>query len=56
MPEDSIVCTSVPGYGIPGGKKIYEWLREQLLGCVAVMRRAKRRQRGSRDSYRAPKY
>lgn len=31
MPEDSIVCTSVPGYGIPGGKKIYEWLREQLL-------------------------
>lgn len=31
MPENSIVCTSVPGYGIPGGKKIYEWLREQLL-------------------------
>ena len=29
---------------------------EASLGCVAVMRRAKRRQRGSRDSYRAPKY
>ena len=29
---------------------------EVSLGCVAVMRRAKRRQRGSRDSYRAPKY
>ena len=27
---------------------------EASLGCVAVMRRAKRRQRGSRDSYRAP--
>lgn len=31
MPEKSIICTSVPGYGIPGGKKIYEWLRAQLL-------------------------
>ena len=29
---------------------------EASLGCVAVIRRAKRRQRGSRDSYRAPKY
>ena len=29
---------------------------EASLWCVAVMRRAKRRQRGSRDSYRAPKY
>lgn len=29
---------------------------EASLGCVAAMRRAKRRQRGSRDSYRAPKY
>ena len=29
---------------------------EASLGCVAVMRRAKRGQRGSRDSYRAPKY
>lgn len=31
MPEGTIICTSVPGYGIPGGKKIYEWLREQFL-------------------------
>lgn len=31
MPEASIVCTSVPGYGIPGGRKIYEWLREQWI-------------------------
>ena len=29
---------------------------EASLGCDAVMRRAKHRQRGSRDSYRAPKY
>ena len=29
---------------------------EASLGCVTVMRRAKRRQRDSRDSYRAPKY
>ena len=29
---------------------------EASLGCVAVMRRAKRRQRGSRDSYGAPEY
>ena len=29
---------------------------EVSLGCVTVIRRAKRRQRDSRDSYRAPKY
>lgn len=23
MPDGSIVCTSVPGHGIPGGAKIY---------------------------------
>lgn len=33
LPEGSIVCSSVPGYGIPGGAKIYEWLREQFLQC-----------------------
>ena len=33
MPEGSIVCTSVPGYGIPGGAKIYDWLRDQFLQC-----------------------
>lgn len=30
MPDDAIVCTSVPGHGIPGGQKIYDWLREQF--------------------------
>ena len=33
MPEGSLVCTSVPGYGIPGGEKIYDWLRKQFLSC-----------------------
>lgn len=33
MPDGSIVCTSVPGHGIPGGAKIYEWLRNQFLTC-----------------------
>lgn len=33
MPDGSIVCTSVPGHGIPGGAKIYDWLREQFTDC-----------------------
>lgn len=33
MPDDTIVCTSVPGHGIPGGAKIYDWLREQFVSC-----------------------
>ncbi len=33
MPEGSFVCTSVPGYGIPGGAKIFDWLRDQFLNC-----------------------
>ena len=33
MPDGSIVCTSVPGHGIPGGAKIYNWLRDQFLTC-----------------------
>lgn len=33
MPESAIICTSVPGYGIPGGQKIYDWLREQFSSC-----------------------
>lgn len=33
LPEGSIICTSVPGYGIPGGQKIYDWLRDQFLEC-----------------------
>lgn len=33
LPESSIVCTSVPGYGVPGETKIYDWLREQFTTC-----------------------
>lgn len=33
MPDGSFVCTSVPGHGIPGGAKIFDWLREQFLTC-----------------------
>lgn len=33
MPDGSFVCTSVPGHGIPGGAKIFEWLRDQFLSC-----------------------
>ena len=33
MPNDSFVCTSVPGYGIPGEGVIYDWLREQFVSC-----------------------
>lgn len=33
MPDGSFVCTSVPGHGIPGGAKIYDWLREQFVSC-----------------------
>ena len=31
MPDGSFVCTSVPGHGIPGGAKIFDWLRDQFL-------------------------
>ena len=33
MPDGSFVCSSVPGHGIPGGNKTYEWLRDQFLNC-----------------------
>lgn len=33
MPDGSFVCTSVAGHGIPGGAKIYDWLRDQFLKC-----------------------
>lgn len=33
MPNDSFVCTSVSGYGIPEGEDIYDWLREQFVSC-----------------------
>ena len=33
MPDGSFICTSVPGHGIPGGAKIFDWLREQFLTC-----------------------
>lgn len=33
MPDGSIVCSSMPGHGVPGGVKIYDWLREQFIEC-----------------------
>jgi len=33
LQESSIVCTSVPAYGVPGGLKIYDWLRKQFTEC-----------------------
>lgn len=33
MLDGSIVCTSVAGHGIPGGEKIYQWLRKQFVEC-----------------------
>lgn len=32
LTEKDIFCSSVPGYGIPLGKDIYEFLREELSG------------------------
>lgn len=33
LPEGSIICTSVPEYGIPNDQRIYDWLRYQFLNC-----------------------
>lgn len=33
MPDGSIVCSSIPGHGIPGGAKTFDWLREQFIDC-----------------------
>lgn len=33
LPDGSIICTSVSGHGIPGGEKIYDWLRRQFVEC-----------------------
>ena len=30
LAENEIVCSSIPGYGIPLGKDIYDWLSEQF--------------------------
>ncbi len=30
MPDGSFICTSVPGYGISEGAKIYDWLKKQF--------------------------
>lgn len=30
VPEEGIFCSSLPEYGIPGGKKIFDFLREQF--------------------------
>ena len=31
LQNDKIICTSVPGYGIPEGKEIFDWLRQQFV-------------------------
>ena len=33
LSETEIVCSSIPGYGIPLGKDIYDWLSEQFQNC-----------------------
>lgn len=33
LTEEQIVCSSVPGYGIPLGEDIYDWLLKQFRGC-----------------------
>lgn len=33
MPDGAFVCTSVSGHGIPGGAKIFDWLKDQFLMC-----------------------
>lgn len=33
LSENEIVCSSIPGYGIPLGKDIYDWLSEQFQNC-----------------------
>ena len=30
LTEDQVVCSSIPGYGIPRGEDIYEWLAKQF--------------------------
>ena len=31
MTDESFVCTSVSGHGVPGGEKIFDWLRNQFI-------------------------
>lgn len=33
MPDGSIVCSSVSGYGVPVGEDIFDWLRSQFVEC-----------------------
>ncbi len=33
LPHGSIICSSVPGFGIPNDEDIYEWLKKQFLTC-----------------------
>lgn len=33
MPDNAIICTSIAGHGIPGGAKIFDWLRMQFTDC-----------------------
>ncbi len=33
LTEEHLVCSLMPGYGIPFGEDIYEWLRSQFQNC-----------------------
>ena len=33
LQDGSIVCSSVPGHGIPGGERTFDWLRKQFIDC-----------------------
>lgn len=33
LTEMQMVCSSIPGYGIPFGEDIYDWLRKQFQNC-----------------------
>ena len=33
LSESEIVCSSIPGYGIPLGEDIYDWLSKQFQNC-----------------------
>lgn len=33
LTEEQLVCSSIPGYGIPLGEDIYDWLSKQFQSC-----------------------
>ncbi len=30
IPHEKIICTSIPGYGVPEGENIYKWIKKQI--------------------------